>query len=251
MGFLPDVRRILRVLPACRQTMLFSATMPGDIRTLADTILRNPAHVQAGALAPVRSVAHSLYPVAETMKSGLLLDLLGRTPTGRVLVFTRTKRRAVRVADRLAKNGYRVSALQGDMAQNRRQSAINGFRSGKYDILVVTDIAARGIDISEISHVINFDMPDTPDAYTHRIGRTGRAGCTGEAFTFTVADDEPLVRQIEKIFGSPIERRRVPGFAAAEPAPPTLAAAAGARRVERSRSFRPGLAGARRRAHAR
>lgn len=251
MGFLPDVRRILRVLPARRQTMLFSATMPGDIRTLADTILRNPVHVQAGALAPVKSVAHSLYPVAETMKSGLLLDLLGRTPTGRVLVFTRTKRRAVRVADRLAKNGYRVSALQGDMAQNRRQSAINGFRSGKYDILVATDIAARGIDISEISHVINFDMPDTPDAYTHRIGRTGRAGCTGEAFTFTVADDEPLVRQIEKIFGSRIERRRVPGFAAAEPAPPILAAAAGAPRAERSRSFRPSLAGARRRAHAR
>jgi ATP-dependent RNA helicase RhlE len=120
------------------------------------------------------------------------------------------------VADNLAKNGYRVSSLQGNMTQNRRQSAIDGFRGGRYDILVATDIAARGIDVSEISHVINFDMPDTADSYTHRIGRTGRAQNTGEAFTFTAQTDEKIVRQIEKIMGTRIERRRLPGFDSAE-----------------------------------
>jgi len=215
MGFLPDIRRILLYLPVNRQTLLFSATMPPDIRRLADSILKNPVHVQIGAIAPVKTVSHALYPVSEALKPQLLLSVLKQTPTGRVLVFTRTKRRASRLADNLLKNGYRVSALQGDMAQNCRQSAIDGFRAGKYDILVATDIAARGIDVSEISHVINFDMPDTVDAYTHRIGRTGRAESTGEAFTFTIQADEPIVRQIERILGSSIQRRCVPGFAPA------------------------------------
>jgi ATP-dependent RNA helicase RhlE len=187
--------------------------MPGDIRSLADIILRDPVHVQVGAAAPVNTVSHALYPVSEMLKSKLLLSVLEKTPTGRVLVFTRTKRRACKLTANLAKNGYRVSALQGDMKQNRRQSAIDGFRAGKYDILVATDIAARGIDVSEISHVINFDMPDTADTYTHRIGRTGRACNTGEAFTFIAQSDEPIVRQIEKIMGARIERRSLPGFA--------------------------------------
>ncbi len=213
MGFLPDIRRIIMYLPVKRQTLLFSATMPEDIRGLANGILKDPAHVQVGAMAPVKTVSHALYPVSEAMKSQLLLSVLKQTPTGRVLVFTRTKHRASRLAERLEKNGYRVSALQGNMTQNRRQSAIDGFRAGKYDILVATDIAARGIDVSEISHVINFDMPDTVDAYTHRIGRTGRAQNTGEAFTFTAEADEPTVRQIEKILGARIERRGLPGFA--------------------------------------
>jgi ATP-dependent RNA helicase RhlE len=216
MGFLPDIRRILMHLPVKRQTLLFSATMPPDIRILTNKILRDPVHVQVGAIAPVNTVAHSLYPVSEALKSQLLLSVLKQTPTGRVLVFTRTKHRASRLADTLAKNGYRVSPLQGNMTQNRRQSAINGFRAGKYDILVATDIAARGIDISEISHVINFDMPDTVDAYTHRIGRTGRAQSTGEAFTFANLADEPIVRQIEKTLGARIERRSVPGFIPAD-----------------------------------
>jgi len=215
MGFLPDIRRILMYLPVKRQTLLFSATMPADIRGLADSILKDPVHVQVGASAPVSTVSHALYPVSEAQKAQLLLSVLKQTPTGRVLVFTRTKHRASRLADSLAKNGYRVSALQGNMTQNRRQSAMDGFRAGKYDILVATDIAARGIDVSEISHVINFDMPDTVDAYTHRIGRTGRAEATGEAFTFTAEADEPTVRQIEKILGAQIERRRLPGFAPA------------------------------------
>lgn len=215
MGFLPDIRRILLYLPVKRQTLLFSATMPSDIRRLADSILKNPVHVQTGAIAPVKTVSHALYPVSEMLKPQLLLSVLKETPTGRVLVFTRTKRRASRLAASLSKNGYRVSALQGDMTQNRRQSAIDGFRAGKYDILVATDVAARGIDISEISHVINFDMPDTVDAYTHRIGRTGRAESTGEAFTFTIQADEPIVRQIERTLGKSIQRRCLPGFAPA------------------------------------
>jgi ATP-dependent RNA helicase RhlE len=186
MGFLPDIRRILKQLPAKRQTLFFSATMPKDIRSLADEILNKPKTVQVDMLAPAKTVSHALYPVTDGLKKKMLFTMLQRTPTGRVLIFTRTKRRARFLAQDLDKRGYRVSALQGNMAQNRRQAAINGFRDGKYDILVATDIAARGIDVTEISHVINFDMPDTVDAYTHRIGRTGRAHQTGEAFTFSV-----------------------------------------------------------------
>jgi ATP-dependent RNA helicase RhlE len=217
MGFLPDIRRILKHLPVTRQTLLFSATMPPEIRTLANKILNDPVHVQVGSNAPVDTVSHAIYPVLEALKSQLLLSLLKQTPTGRVLVFTRTKRRASKLADSLAKNGYRASALQGDMTQNRRQSAIDGFRSGKYDILVATDIASRGIDISEISHVVNFDMPDTVDAYTHRIGRTGRAEKKGEAFTFIAQADEEILQQIENALGAKIESRRLPGFAPQEP----------------------------------
>lgn len=212
MGFLPDVRRILRHLPTKRQNLLFSATMPEDIRSLAAEVLREPATVQIGMIAPAETVAHALYPVPDGLKSRLLLEMLRRTSTERVLVFTRTKRRARSLAETLDKNGYRVAALQGNMAQNRRQEAINGFRSGQYDILVATDIAARGIDVAGVSHVINYDMPDTVDAYTHRIGRTGRAALTGEAFTFAVQDDELMVRQIERVLGSRVERRRLQGF---------------------------------------
>lgn len=255
MGFLPDIRRILMHLPVKRQTLLFSATMPADIRALAANILKNPSTVQIGRVAPVHTVSHTLYPVAEMLKSKLLLSVLQQTPTGRVLVFTRTKRRACRLSVSLAKNGYRVSALQGDMKQSHRQSAINGFRGSKYDILVATDIAARGIDVSEISHVINYDMPDTADTYTHRIGRTGRACATGEAFTFIVQEDEPLVRQIEKILGAPIERRQLPGFAVESmPAAADSVRAAGAESLRQhraaARSFRLSTSARRRRTHA-
>jgi ATP-dependent RNA helicase RhlE len=212
MGFLPDVRRILKRLPARRQTLFFSATMPTDIRQLAAEILNNPITVQVDVIAPAKTVSHALYPVPETLKKSLLLALLQQTAIGRVLVFTRTKYRARNLAADLQKRGFRVAALQGNMAQNKRQHAIDGFRNGKYDILVATDIAARGIDVADISHVVNFDMPDTVDAYTHRIGRTGRAHQAGEAFTFSGQKDEPLVRAIEKVLGSHIERRRFPGF---------------------------------------
>lgn len=212
MGFLPDIRRILKLVPARRQTLFFSATMPEDIRELADSILKDPVTVQIGVIAPAKTVSHTLFPVSQQRKKALLLATLEQTATGRVLVFTRTKYRARNLARDLAKRRYHVAALQGNMSQNRRQEAINGFRDGKYDILVATDIAARGIDVSNISHVINFDMPDTVDAYTHRIGRTGRVHKSGEAFTFVAQGDEPLVREIEKVLGKRIERRRLPGF---------------------------------------
>jgi ATP-dependent RNA helicase RhlE len=192
--------------------MLFSATMPSDIRQLADDILKQPETVQVDVIAPAKTVSHALYPVPEALKPKLLHAMLEGTRTARVLVFTRTKHRAKRLAADLDKKGYRVAALQGNMSQNRRQAAMDGFRGGKFDILVATDIAARGIDVSEISHVVNYDMPDTVDAYTHRIGRTGRAAATGEAVTFAVQDDEPLVRDIERVLGKPIERRRLDGF---------------------------------------
>jgi ATP-dependent RNA helicase RhlE len=212
MGFLPDIKRIIRFIPAKRQTLFFSATMPDDIRSLADGILSNPVSVQIGMIAPAKTVSHALYPAPDGRKTDLLLAMLKQTPTGRVLIFTRTKHRARNLATSLEKNSYRVSALQGNMTQNRRQDAINGFKGGKYDILVATDIAARGIDVTEISHVINFDMPDTVDAYTHRIGRTGRALQTGEAFTFASPADEIIIRQIEQVLGARIERRRLPDF---------------------------------------
>jgi len=212
MGFLPDIRRILQKLPAQRQTLFFSATMPADIRSLADSILSNPATIQIGATAPVETVSHALYPAADGLKTKLLTAMLKETATERVLVFTRTKHRARSLAAHLEKSAFRVSALQGNMTQNKRQSAINGFRSGRYDILVATDIAARGIDVSDISHVINYDMPDTVDAYTHRIGRTGRANRTGAAYTFVSRGDEEMVRDIERVLGARIERRRLPDF---------------------------------------
>jgi ATP-dependent RNA helicase RhlE len=212
MGFLPDVRRIVKQLPTQRQTLLFSATMPEEIRTLADSILKEPVTVQVDLIAPAKTVSHALYPVPDGLKNRLLFSMLERTPTGRVIIFTRTKRRARNLASDLENQGYRVAALQGNMAQNARQAAMNGFRDGKYDILVATDIAARGIDVAEISHVINFDMPDTVDAYTHRIGRTGRAAQSGEAFTFATPVDEPMVRDIERVLGTTLERRRLQGF---------------------------------------
>jgi ATP-dependent RNA helicase RhlE len=212
MGFLPDIRRILQHVPTRRQTLFFSATMPEDIRELSAKILKDPVTVQIGMIAPAETVSHVLYPVADSHKSRLLFHLLEKTATGRVLIFTRTKHRARNLAQDLESRNYRVAALQGNMTQNRRQEAIAGFRSGKYDVLVATDIAARGIDVSEISHVINYDMPDTVDAYTHRIGRTGRAEQTGEAFTFTSPADEYMVRDIERLLGTRIERRRLEDF---------------------------------------
>jgi len=236
MGFLPDIKRLLRYVPNRQQTMLFSATMPPDIRKLADDILKDPATVQVDISAPAKTVSHALYPVPETLKAKLLHTMLEQTRTSRVLIFTRTKHRAKRLAADLDKRGYRVAALQGNMTQNKRQEAMNGFRGGKYDILVATDIAARGIDVSEISHVVNYDMPDTVDAYTHRIGRTGRAEATGEAVTFAVQDDELMVRDIERVLGKPIERRRMEGFDYGSFAPESQRPAP-KKSVYRSRSF--------------
>lgn len=231
MGFLPDIRRILKRVPARRQTLFFAATMPDEIRTLADSILRAPVTVQIGVIAPAKTVSHALYPVPQGLKTALATALLQQLATGRVLIFTRTKHRARNLAQKLAHDGFRTAALQGNMSQNQRQKALDGFREGKYDVLVATDIAARGIDVSEISHVINYDMPDTVDAYTHRIGRTGRAQETGEAFTFSAPEDEGLIREIEKVLGAKIARQRLPGFDYSSSMPESPA--------QRTRSSRP------------
>lgn len=212
MGFLPDIRRILKRIPERRQTLFFAATMQDEIRSLANNILHNPVTVQIGIIAPTKTVSHALYPVPQTLKTTLVTSLLRNIKTDRVLVFTRTKHRARSLAGKLDKQGFRTTALQGNMSQNQRQASLDGFRNGKFDILVATDIAARGIDVSEISHVINFDMPDTVDAYIHRIGRTGRAQATGKAFTFCTAEDESMIRDIEKVLGHKIERERLEGF---------------------------------------
>jgi ATP-dependent RNA helicase RhlE len=212
MGFLPDIRRIISRVPAKRQTLLFSATMPNDIRLLASEVLHTPVTVQIGHTAPADTVCHALYPVEQQLKTPLLIELLRRADTESVLIFTRTKHRAKRLAEQLGRAGHLVASLQGNLSQARRQAALEGFRDGSYRILVATDIAARGIDVSSVSHVINYDMPDTVDAYTHRIGRTGRAAKTGDAFTFVVPEDEGMVRSIERILGNKVERKALDGF---------------------------------------
>ena len=213
MGFFPDIRRILTHVPAKkRQTLLFSATMPKEIRRLANDVLQDPITVQIGTTAPAETVSHALFPVAQHLKTALLIKLLGDTTTGPVLVFTRTKHRAKSLGEKLSKAGYRSTSLQGNLSQGRRQAALNGFRSGAYQILVATDIAARGIDVSNVSHVINFDIPSTPEAYIHRIGRTGRAERSGDAFTLVTTEDTQMVRAINGAIGRPVEQRTLSDF---------------------------------------
>ena len=203
-GFLPDIRKILRAVNTQRQTLVFSATMPGEIRHLVEDILKNPVTVQVEHERPTKSVKHSVYQVQQQGKTDLLKDILGRQDVKTALVFTRTKHRAKSLALQLQKSDFQAASLQGNMSQAKRQSALDGFKNGTYSILVATDIAARGIDVSEISHVINYDMPDTVETYTHRTGRTGRAACTGEAFTFVTADDSRMIRMVEQNLGRKI-----------------------------------------------
>lgn len=219
MGFLPDIRRIIKVLPSNRQTLLFSATMPKEIRHLAEEVLTKPQTVQVDLVAPAETVSHALYPVPQHLKTDLLLKLLQQTDTESVLIFTRTKHRAKRLGQKLEKCGYRSASLQGNLSQNKRQAALNGFRDGSVQILVATDIAARGIDVSQVSHVINFDIPDTTEAYIHRIGRTGRASRSGDAYTMVTDDDRAMVMAIEKVLDRPIERHSLDDFDYRAPAP--------------------------------
>jgi ATP-dependent RNA helicase RhlE len=218
MGFLPDVRNILRCIMGERQTLMFSATMPADIRRLAREVLRDPVTVQIGRTLPARTVSHALYPVPPHLKTALLREVLKKTKTDSVLVFTRTKQRTEKLAQQLARAGFRVASLQGDMPQFRRQEALDGFRDGWYKILVATDIAARGLDVTRISHVINYDMPESTDDYIHRIGRTGRVNRNGDALTFVTKADAGRVRALERIFDAPLERRTLPGFDYSRPA---------------------------------
>ena len=212
MGFLPDIRRILAALPTKRQNLLFSATMPREIRQLANDLLRSPHVVELNNAAPAETIDHAIFMVDEDQKRGLLEHLLSDESCNSAIVFTRTKHRARRLAEQLIRAGHRAVSLQGNLSQAQRDRAMRGFRMRKYDILVATDIAARGIDVSAVSHVINFDVPNTPEAYTHRIGRTGRAELEGIAFTFVTGDDQSWLRSTERMIRASIPRRTIPGF---------------------------------------
>jgi len=212
MGFLPDIQSILRCVLQERQTLLFSATMPADIRHLAQDILHDPVTVQIGRIMPATTVSHALYPVKQHLKTALLIELLGHTETKSVLVFTRTKYCTERVAEQLKRAGFKAASLQGNLPQPRRQAALDGFRTGAFKILVATDIAARGLDVSRISHVINYDMPESIDAYTNRIGRTGRINRNGDALTFVTSADAALVDGLERVLNVRLERRTLQGF---------------------------------------
>lgn len=211
-GFFPTIRKILQYLPKHRQSLLFSATMPKAIRSLAEEILSNPVPVQIGELLPTKTVTQTLYPVTEALKTELLVKILQTYATESVLIFTRTKHRAKRLAEHLDSLGYSATSFQGNLSQSKRQMALNRFRNGKLKCLVATDIAARGIDVENVSHVINFDMPATTEAYTHRIGRAGRASKLGAAFTLITSSDRHQVRAIERKLNQSLEKCILPDF---------------------------------------
>jgi len=215
MGFMPSIKKIIAALPRAHQTLLFSATLPQEIRTLAKQYQRDPVRVEIGNSRPVETVSHYVSSMGqndkyEALRSVLVDDWGSNGPGGQTLVFTRTKHRAKRLAQQLANSGFAATSLQGNLSQGQREKAMANFRSGRAAIMVATDIAARGIDITKISRVINFDIPDTPEAYTHRIGRTGRMERKGVALTFVTPEDSSVLRQIERFIGAPIERMSLP-----------------------------------------
>jgi ATP-dependent RNA helicase RhlE len=213
MGFLPDIRRVLRHLPARRQTMLFSATMPPPIAKLASDMLVNPILInQQRQAKPAVGIAQAVYPVSQDLKGPLLVRLLERDILKDVLVFTRTKHRANRLAELLVRHGLAAERIHGNRSQSQRTQALAGFKSGRYRVLVATDIAARGIDVEALSHVVNFDVPAVPEDYIHRVGRTGRAELTGDAFTFVAPDEEPDLKAIERAIGKALPRVTLPDF---------------------------------------
>jgi len=213
MGFLPDVRKIVERCPRTRQTMLFSATIPPEIEQLSRWALRRPETIEIGQRrSPAATVTHALYPVDTPQKQDLLEELLRRTDYDQVLIFCRTKNGADRVARKLQQQGHAVAVLHSSRTQREREEALNGFRSGRYEVMVATDIAARGIDVEQISHVINFDVPHHPEDYVHRIGRTGRAQSVGDAFTIMTAEDVQEVASIEHFIGQKIPRVKLEGF---------------------------------------
>jgi len=214
MGFLPDIRRVLEHLPArARQTLFFSATMPKPIVELSRDLLRDPVRIDIERRqAPAATIAQAIYPVEQTAKVPLLVELLRRGDVGNAIVFCRTKHRANRVAQKLEKQGIAAARIHGNRSQKQRTEALEGFKDGRYRVLVATDIVARGIDIEALGHVVNFDVPVAAEDYIHRVGRTGRAQATGDAFTFVAPEEEDLVRAIERAVGRRIERRTLPGF---------------------------------------
>lgn len=212
MGFLPDIRRIMDILPDRRQTLLFAATMPDEVRKLAEQSLNDPAISELAHSTPPSVIEHALYGVEHKRKMALLKHLISTNDFVSAIVFTRTKYRAKRLATQLGKKGHKAVALQGNMSQSQRDRAMQGFRGRRFDILVATDIAARGIDVDQVSHVINFDIPDSPEAYTHRIGRTGRSDRSGKACTFVTEEDYGAIHLIERKIGTAIPRLKVEGF---------------------------------------
>jgi ATP-dependent RNA helicase RhlE len=213
MGFLPDVRRILDRIPRQRHTALFSATIPPQIETLIKWAMQNPETIEIGARrTPAETVKHVIYPVSDSQKSDLLLQLLERVNYNSVLIFCRTKHGADRVAGLLKRNNHAVAVLHSNRTQREREQALAGFRNGKFEALVATDIAARGLDIAEVSHVINYDVPQHPEDYIHRIGRTGRAEHSGDAFTIMTAEDSSHVFAIERFISQKIPRVKLENF---------------------------------------
>ncbi|HKP29200.1 MAG TPA: DEAD/DEAH box helicase [Gemmatimonadales bacterium] len=213
MGFLPDIRRILRNLPAKRQTLFFSATMPAPIVALTRDMLKNPVTISLQRkAAPAAGITQAVYPVPQDLKSALLIALLERGHMEEVLVFTRTKHRADRLFKQLVKQGLKAERIHGNRSQAQRTEALGGFRTGKYRVLVATDIAARGIDVEELGHVVNFDVPPVPEDYIHRVGRTARAAAVGDAFTFVAPDEEADLKAIERALGSRLPRVTLPDF---------------------------------------
>jgi len=213
MGFLPDIRRILRHIPTKRQTLFFSATMPAPIAALASEMLKKPVTISLQRkAAPAVGITQAAYPVPQDLKPALLLELFRRNILGQALVFTRTKHRANQLADYLAHQGVKAERIHGNRSQSQRTQALAGFKSGRYPVLVATDIAARGIDVEALSHVVNFDVPGVPDDYIHRVGRTGRAELTGEAFTFVAPQEEGDWRAIERAIGKALPRVTLPDF---------------------------------------
>jgi ATP-dependent RNA helicase RhlE len=214
MGFLPDIRRVLRHVPAPKQTLFFSATMPPPIETLTREILRDPVRIALQRrAAPAAGVRQAVYPVPSALKGALLTELLLLGHMEDALVFTRTKHRANRLAKLLTRKGISTERIHGNRSQAQRTKALAGFKNGEFRVLVATDIAARGIDVEALGHVVNFDVPEVPDDYIHRVGRTARADATGEAFTFVAPEDEGQLRRIERAVGSRIERVKLAGFA--------------------------------------
>ena len=213
MGFLPDVRKILQKCPRDRHTSLFSATVPPEIETLITWAMRQPETIEIGARRkPAETVKHVIYPVSDAQKTDLLLELLKRVNYDSVIVFCRTKYGADRVAHLLKRNNHAVAVLHSNRTQREREQALKGFRDGRYEVLVATDIAARGLDIADVSHVINYDVPQHPEDYIHRIGRTGRAEATGDAFTLMVAEDGRHVQAIERFISQKIPRLKIENF---------------------------------------
>ena len=213
MGFLPDIRRVLKHLPERRQTLFFSATLPPPIVQLSREMLKNPAMISIERrAAPAAGIAQSVFPVTQDLKTTLLETLIARGEIGNAIVFTRTKHRANRVFERLERRRVKVARIHGNRSQAQRREALDGFKSGKYRILVATDIAARGIDVEALSHVVNFDVPDVPEDYIHRVGRTARAELTGDAITFVAPDEESNLRAIERAIGKRLPRVTVPDF---------------------------------------